>query len=578
MRKVNPTGPQPAPILIVGEAPGKSEEEQGVPFVGGSGQLLSRLLSAAGFDRSYCRITNVVPYRPPGNDITKFFLGKAEAKKAGLADPELEIRLGAKTLYPTGVVYDGLLELEREIELTQPKLIIPLGNVSLWAITGMNEPAISKRAGSIYQAHNAWVVPTIHPASVLRQMEQKNIVVNDLKRAKRQLDDPLYPPNYRFTVFPTFHETIEFLDEQTARTPVVDKHSAPQNLPNVPLGRDGEHLLACDIETTARHEIGCLGFATSELDAFCIPFIGEDGRPYWTVEDEIEIGLRVRRLLGSANTRLVGQNFAFDAQYLAKNFFSLPNPRSIEDTMVGHHLCYPGTPKGLDYLSRLYLPFHVYWKDEGKFIDEKRDLRQWFEYNCKDCCSTFAVWRRISEQLKTFDLVEQYRFQMDMWHRALRVMLRGVRVNQQLKTQFLFETSNRVGELDQEMQHLSEGVISSKGSTPWWHSPTQSAEVFYKRLGYPVQIHKKTKRPSVDDDALTVLRKKDPLLWPIVDRILAIRSLSVFNKNFLSAGLGRDQRLRCTYDLTGTESFRLASRKDAFGGGTNLQNIPRLRK
>jgi DNA polymerase len=556
MRKVNSTGPQPAPILIVGEAPGKSEEEQGVPFVGGSGQLLSRLLSSAGFDRSHCRITNVVPYRPPGNDITKFFLSKAKAKKAGLADPELEIRLGAKTLYPTGIVYDGLLELEREIELTQPKLIIPLGNVSLWAITGMNEPAISKRAGSIYQAHNAWVVPTIHPASVLRQLEQKNIVVNDLKRAKRQLDDPLYPPSYRFTVFPTFHETIEFLEEQLA-------NPAP--------------LLACDIETTARHEIGCVGFATSELDAFCIPFIGEDGRPYWTVEDEIEIGLRVRRLLGSNHIRMVGQNFAFDAQYLARDFLVLPGKKCVEDTMVGHHLCYPGTPKGLDYLSRLYLPYHIYWKDEGKFIDEKRDLRQWFEYNCKDCCSTLAVWRRIEKQINQFGLVEQYRFQMDMWHRTLRVMLRGVRINQQLKTQFLFETSNRVGELDQEMQHLSEGVIPSKGSTPWWHSPTQSADAFYKRLGYPVQIHKKTKRPSVDDAALAALRKKDPLLWPIVDRMLAIRSLSVFNKNFLSAGLGQDQRLRCTYDLTGTESFRLASRKDAFGGGTNLQNVPRLK-
>jgi DNA polymerase len=556
MKKVSPTGPSPSQILIVGEAPGRTEEEQGIPFIGGSGQLLSRLLSSAGIDRAACRITNVVPYRPPNNDILEFFVNKTEAKKRGLLDPELELKSGTASYYPTPIIYDGLQELYEEIERTKPKVIIPLGNTALWAVMNFRDCSVDKWAGSMLQAYGAWVIPTHHPARVLRQMALKNITVRDLSRAKLQLRAPVSPPTYDFTTFPTFHETIEFLEGLLA-------------------GETG--LLSCDIETTSNHEIGCIGFGISETKAFCIPFIGEDHRAYWTIDDEIEIISRIRELFARPDIRIVGQNFAFDAQYIFRNYLSLPRPGTIEDTMVGHHLCYPGTPKGLDYLSRLYLPFHVYWKDEGKFIDEKRDLGQWYEYNCKDCCVTLAVWNRIEAQINQFGLVNQYRFQMKMWHRLLYAMLRGVNINQSLKNQYTWNVHNRIQELNNEMLELTYDVIPSKGKTPWWNSPTQTANVFYNLLHYPTQYHKKTKRPSTDDDALVSLRKKDPMLWPIVDRILAIRSLGVFSKNFLAAGLGIDGRMRCTYALTGTETFRLASSKDAFGAGTNLQNIPRSR-
>jgi DNA polymerase I-like protein with 3'-5' exonuclease and polymerase domains len=246
--------------------------------------------------------------------------------------------------------------------------------------------------------------------------------------------------------------------------------------------------------------------------------------------------------------------------------------------MVGHHVCYPGDRKGLDYLSRFYLPYHRYWKDEGKFIDEKRDLETWFRYNCKDCCATLGVWRRISEQLDHFNLREQYNFQIKMWRHALRSMIRGVRIDQNSKTQMMLSAQMEILRIDEEMNAISDGILPSKGKTPWWRSATQTQNILYRVLRYPMQFQKKTKRPTSDDEALAKLREKDPLLEVILDRILGLRSLAVFANTFLNAGVSSDGRMRTTYDVTGTETFRLASRQDSFGGGMNLQNIPRARK
>src|SRR3990172_6119173 len=83
-RKIPATGPRNAKYMIIGEAPGFHEEQQGEPFVGSSGLELDRMLGEAGILRSDCFITNVCPYRPPNNELIHFFLtrdvGRAENK------------------------------------------------------------------------------------------------------------------------------------------------------------------------------------------------------------------------------------------------------------------------------------------------------------------------------------------------------------------------------------------------------------------------------------------------------------------------------------------------------------------
>lgn len=127
-------GPQPAAILIVGEAPGQQEVAMGEPFVGAAGYELNRMLAEAGIARASCRITNVCQEQPPYNDISKFF-GK---KSDGL--------LPVNGRYPHKPIIDGMRLLVEEIETTRPNIIIALGDTALWALTGLS--GITKWRGS----------------------------------------------------------------------------------------------------------------------------------------------------------------------------------------------------------------------------------------------------------------------------------------------------------------------------------------------------------------------------------------------------------------------------------------------
>jgi len=94
-----------ADILILGEAPGKNENEHRRPFVGGAGNILNGILRSAGISREECYITNVIKYQPPGNLITS-----AKAQK---------------------YVQDNLPHLLREIKSVNPRVIVPVGNTAL---------------------------------------------------------------------------------------------------------------------------------------------------------------------------------------------------------------------------------------------------------------------------------------------------------------------------------------------------------------------------------------------------------------------------------------------------------------
>jgi uracil-DNA glycosylase len=126
--EVHGVGPAPARIMLVGEAPGADEEREGQPFVGVSGQELNRMLAEAGISRSECYITNVCRERPPNNDITKFF---AKSKKAITNE---HVKLRDRWVLPP--VRSGFLRLIDELEATNPNVVIALGNVAMWALTG----------------------------------------------------------------------------------------------------------------------------------------------------------------------------------------------------------------------------------------------------------------------------------------------------------------------------------------------------------------------------------------------------------------------------------------------------------
>jgi len=148
-----------APLMIVGEAPGRDEDREGKPFVGRAGQLLDRMLAAIDMTRAdNVYITNVLPWRPPQNRDPK-------------AD-EMAMMLPF---------------VKRHIELAGPKVLIAMGNHSCQAL--LHKRGITRLRGQWHEAMGLPVIPMLHPAYLLRQPHAKRGAWEDLLSLKSKLRD-----------------------------------------------------------------------------------------------------------------------------------------------------------------------------------------------------------------------------------------------------------------------------------------------------------------------------------------------------------------------------------------------------
>lgn len=557
--KVLPAGPQPADIMIVGEAPGVREEQTGMVFCGTSGQELTRMLHEAGINRSECRVTNVTPVRPPGNDINHFFRKKSQLKGD-------EHFIGGR--YCTQEILVGLKHLRSELAATQPKVIIALGDTALWALTGNS--GIGNYRGSLLHLSpvfegpfgpDVWVIPTYHPAAILRQWSWRFIAVQDLRRARRQLDNPVTEPQYSFLTRPSFTDAIATIRQLRGRAAL------------------GKLPLAIDIETRGGF-IDCIGIAWSETEAISIPLAVMSGgnSSYFTFEEELQLLLEFRELAKHPNVEHLGQNYLYDMQYFAKEqgWYRVP----VMDTMLAHATCFPGLPKSLDYLSSLYLDWHQYWKNESKEADKNFSDEQRWVYNCKDCVVTYALREPIQKTIDSLGLQPQVDHIHRLFEPLLFMMFRGVRFDGSKRDRFAGEIMEQRGQLELWFQELSGAwtdvqLTKSKTAKPWYASPTQQQKIFYEVLGLQPVKNRKTGRPTADDAALEKIAQREPLMIPVCDRLAAYRSLGVFFSTFVEVRLSPDRRIRCSYNPVGTETFRFSSSEDAFGHGLNLQNIPK---
>jgi len=151
-----------ARVMLVGEAPGRDEDIQGLPFVGRSGKLLDRMLAAIGLDRTSVYIANIVPWRPPGNRTP--------------TPQESQICLPF---------------IRRQIELADPDILVCLGGPSAQALLGVKEGIMRTRGRWFsYQngAREIRAIATFHPAFLLRSPLQKRIAWRDFLAIKKALE------------------------------------------------------------------------------------------------------------------------------------------------------------------------------------------------------------------------------------------------------------------------------------------------------------------------------------------------------------------------------------------------------
>jgi DNA polymerase len=150
-------------VMLVGEAPGRDEDIQGLPFVGRSGQLLDRMLAAIGLDRQSVYIANVVPWRPPGNRTPT-------PQETATCRPFIE----------------------RQIELCDPDFLVCLGAPSAAELMG-NREGILKFRGRWHAfdtgARKIRAMATLHPAYLLRQPLQKRLAWRDFIALRKALDE-----------------------------------------------------------------------------------------------------------------------------------------------------------------------------------------------------------------------------------------------------------------------------------------------------------------------------------------------------------------------------------------------------
>lgn len=545
MFKVPADGPSPARILIVGEAPGKEEAEHGKPFIGRSGIELTKMLNEAGILRTECRVANVCGYRPPGNNIE---LWVPEKKKDILPS---YVRVFDKLVDPR--IAEGVEDLRREIEVTKPNVVVPLGNVPLWALTG--HTGITKWRSSLLTTRSefphAKVIPTFHPAAILRKWDWRFLAVHDLRRVKSHCDSNTYqPPEENFIVQPSYEAVISTLNFLLLR-----------------VQRGDELRLAVDIETTKRY-LACIGLAWSRSDAICIPFTRmETPEGYFSLEEETSIVLLLRELLTHPNVKCIGQNWQYDYQYIAKYWGFEIN--LWLDIMSEHHVQFPGLPKGLDFQSSLYRDYHVYWKDEGKEMG-KGDEITWWTYNCRDCVATYEIAEvlianRNVRPLRGTSYGTPNDIQQKLSAPIARATRRGVKLNHKLRKNMVFM-------LQENLREAEEWINFIVGRDLNCRSPKQLQELFYDEFKQPKILNRKTKKPTTDEKALEVISKRSLLLRPLCQAINNVRSLGSAIAVCLQP-TDYDGRFRCQYTIPGTETFRFASSSDPFGFGTNAQNL-----
>jgi len=544
--QIRPTGPCPARIMIVGEAPGEQEVQKGEPFVGSSGMELNNMLKEAGIMRSECFITNVIRIRPPANNLDNFI---AKNKKA-ITGQHLLIR--DKFVLPC--VRDGLEMLKREIEMCRPNIIIALGNVSLWALTG--EWGITSWRGSVMQCdlplsldYQPKVLPTYHPAAILRQWSWRQIAVLDLRRVKSQSIFPeVIRPDYKFVIRPDYDTVMIVLNQLYQQV----------------LERPGK--ISVDIETRAGH-MACIGLAWSATEAICIPLMcTERATGYWDLQQELAIVQALQQLLCHENCHVIGQNFLYDAQYINRFWLFIPNVK--RDTMLSQHTMFSNMPKGLDFLSSFFCEHHLYWKEDGKNWDPSIDEEEFWEYNCKDAVITFEVDDAQQATIDKMGLRAVHDFQQSLFRPVLDTMNLGIRVDVKKRMEFAMT-------LQDEIAAREQWFIDVLGHELNPRSGPQMKGLFYEQLKLKPVFNRKTGNISCDDESLQKLAEREPLVRPLVNKISEYRSLGVFFSTFVQAPLDIDGRIRCSFNIGGTDTYRFSSSKNAFGSGLNLQNIPK---
>lgn len=501
-------------IAVVGEAPGLEECSACKPFVGTSGKFLMALMKQAGLERSQYFLGNVCQVYPPDGKIFK------------LPPDSPELRA-------------GVIALKADLQRYNPNLVLLLGDFA-FKHCSLPERSLANWRGSLFRgvgpAEGFKCMASYHPARALRNYEWAPILQMDIRRAVRHSRAPdLVSPERDLGVGLSHHDIVSRLYDLLHRKPTV----------------------AFDIEGYAQGAgVTCISFAESASRCFVVPFKGAG----WSIAEEAELWQLIAQVLEDPELPKVAQNALYDC-------FVLPFMHGIRvrglvgDTMLGHWELNCELEKSLEFQASIYTD-EPYWKSGKKATDYLTHLK----YNATDSAVTYEIWTRQQAHLSGGSR-NHYDFNMSMLDPLLYMSLRGMRYDKELAAN-MREAND--AEWNNEVAQFRDMVKKPVNTKSW----QQVQEVLFKDLGLP----KKWKRDKHGNDKLTsdynaLLELALETEHPAVLKLISVKYLQKKGQ-YLAIKTDADGRIRCSYNLVGTETGRLSCSKSPTGSGTNLQTIP----
>ena len=515
-------------LAIIGEAPGEDEVAFGRPFVGASGDFLNQILQGSNIMRSACYIGNVCKFQPPGNKLMVW----------GVTHPK---------------VLAGWAELQADLQTFRPNCILGLGNVPLHFL--YNQWGISEWRGSILQTRFGKLVPAFHPAYILRSYKEWVLLRHDAIRARQEADSPVYNiPQRNLHLHLSADEICQILDTWQSG-----------------------HPLSFDIEGGV-DAWPCCSVADAWSNGFIIAWSN------FNEYDQGRIAVSLSRVLYRDDVPKVLQNSLYDRFVLAYKYQMLiRNVR--DDTMVKHAEIYPesstkdettgkkrkaGFGKGLGVIASIWTR-EPYYKAEIKSDD--RDT--FYRYCIKDSCVTLEACQAM-EQVMSDAAKAHYRFNVQLLDPLLYMELKGMHYDKALALEEQAKVHVAMQECGSRLLVRSgRDMTGKKGCI----SATKLKQVLYVDKGYPVQYNGRgrDKKVTTDINALLNLLQKFPS-DPLLSDLLLHSKLESLAET-LGIETDPDGRVRCAYNVVGTETVRITASGSPTGSGANLQTITKkLRK
>lgn len=334
--------PEGASILFVSDLPNETEAARGALLTGATGHEFDRWLLAS-------RICQTCTAVPSGGDPRCF---PAWSKKYLVNRSNIGITSVFNTCRPLSTFFQDDItakgksivirpeamrhvhRLTEEIDLMKPKLIVALGAVALWALTGLS--SVTKMRGSIVEGDSGYpVLPTFHPGFILRSGRTRRLgsitSIADLCKARNvMLTGELGIPERKLWTFPKLDDLPVFMEKlRAARAITIDIETHPE-----------------------RREITHIGFGASPYEAICVPFV-LGNRAYWpTVDAEVAALKWCRAVCGLPQPKIL-QNGLYDAAWLW-DAFRIKIVNYCEDTRLMMHALHPEFPKTLGYIGSIY--------------------------------------------------------------------------------------------------------------------------------------------------------------------------------------------------------------------------------